>query len=90
MGKTKTVEILRNKHLTDKLEEDEIIFAMTVADVQCIAEQRLGRPLNHNEMYSVRKGVEWGMDNRDDLIKVAIDNLPQEKDEENENLEANR
>lgn len=79
MGKTKTVEIFRNKHLTDKLEEDEIIFAMTVADVQCIAEQRLGRLLNYDEMYSVRKGVEWGMDNWDDILKIAIDELPAEE-----------
>jgi len=90
MGKTKTVEIFRNKHLTDKLAEDEIIFAMTVADVQCIAEQKLGRLLNYSEMYSVRKGVEWGMDNWNDVIKVAIDNLPlKEEDEETNDLEDN-
>lgn len=80
MGKTKTIEILRNKHLSKKLEADEIIFAMTVADVQGIAEQKLGRLLNFNEMHSVRKGVEWGLDNWDDIIKVAIDNLPSQED----------
>jgi len=90
MGKTKTVEIFRNKHLTDKLEEDEIVFAMTVADVQTIAEQRLGRLLNYDEMYSVRKGVEWGMDNWDDIIKIAIDSLPlKEEDKETSHLEDN-
>ena len=76
MESTKIVEIYRNKHLTDKLEEDEIIYAITVSDVQIFAEQKLGRKLNYQEMYSVQKGVEWGMDSWDDIIKVAIDNLP--------------
>ena len=85
MGKPKTIDTFRNKHLTEKLEEDEIIFAMTVADVQGIAEQKLGRLLNYDEMYQVRKGVEWGMDNWDDIIKIAIDTLPLEDVETNEN-----
>jgi len=81
MGDSKTIEIFRNKHLTEKLDEDEIIFAMTVADVQGVAEQVLGRLLNYDEMYQVRKGVEWGMDNWDDIIKVAIDTLSLGNDE---------
>ena len=75
MGKTKIVEIWQNKHLTEKLEEDEIIFALTVADVQELARRKLGRTLDFYEMHSVKKGVEWGLDYWDDIIKVAIDNL---------------
>lgn len=73
MGKTKIVEIWQNKHLTEKLEEDEIIFALTVADVQNLAQQKLGRPLDFYEMHSVRKGVEWGMFDWDHVVKIAID-----------------
>ena len=76
MGKIKIVEIWQNKRLTEKLEEDEIIFALTVADVQQLAQQKLGRSLDFFEMHSVKKGVEWGLDYWDDVIKVAIDNLP--------------
>ena len=82
MGKTKPIEIFRNKHLTDKLEEDKIIFAITVADVQHFAEQKLGKLLHYSEMYSVQKGVEWGLDNWGYIIKAAIDNLPTEEDDE--------
>ena len=88
MGKTKVFEVFRNKHLTDKLEGDEIIFAVTVAEVQCIAEPLLGRLLKYGEMHSVQKGVEWGMDYWDDIIKISIDDLPsKEEDEETKDLE---
>ena len=76
MEKTKIIEIFRNKSLTDKLDEDEIIYAITVEDVQRIAKQKMGRLLDYTEIYSVKKGIEWGLDNWDEIIKVAISNLP--------------
>ena len=84
MVKTKIIEVRENKHLTEKLEEDEIIFALTVADVQYFAEQKLGRTLDYYEVHSVKKGVEWGLDYWDEVIKVAIDNLPSH--EENDDI----
>lgn len=83
MVKTKIIEVRENKHLTEKLEEDEIVFALTVADVQYFAEQKLGRTLDYDEMHSVKKGVEWGLDYWDDVIKVAIDNLPSREEDIN-------
>ena len=82
MEKTKIIEIFRNKFLTDKLDEDEIIYAITVEDVQSIAKQKMGRLLDYTEIYSVKKGIEWGLDNWDEIIKVAIGNLPSRELEE--------
>lgn len=82
MEKTKIIEIFRNKFLTDKLDEDEIIYAITVEDVQRIAKQKMGRLLDYTEIYSVKKGIEWGLDNWDEIIKVAIGNLPSRELEE--------
>ena len=85
MGKTKIKKVFQNKYLTDKLEKDEIVFAITVADVQFFAEQELGRKLNYEEMYSVQKGVEWGIDVWDEVVKVAIEDLPLNEENEGTN-----
>ncbi|MDY0083342.1 MAG: hypothetical protein RBR74_09190 [Ignavibacteriaceae bacterium] len=80
MKSTQKIKIVReNKHLTDKLEEDEIIYVISVADVQFLAERVLDRQLDYDEMYSVKKGVEWGMDYWDEVVIEAIKNLPQKK-----------
>jgi hypothetical protein len=71
--------ISENKYLSEKLEEDEIIYAISVADVQFWAEKVLGRLLDYDEMCSVRKGVEWGMEYWDEVVREAINNLPQKK-----------
>lgn len=76
--------IYENKHLSDKLEEDEIIYAITIADIQEIANNILGRDLTFDEMYRVRKGVEWGFFDWDVVVKAAIENL--EMDEKTNNI----
>jgi hypothetical protein len=82
MKTTEKIKIVReNKHLTEQLDEDEIIYAITVADVQFWAEKVLGRVLDYDEMYSVRKGVEWGMDYWDEVVREAINNLPKKEEE---------
>ena len=83
MGKSKIVQIFQNKYLTAQFENDEIIFAITVEDVQFFAKQKMGRLLDYSEMYSVKKGVEWGLDYWDYVIKEAISNLPKSEDEGN-------
>ncbi|GAB6283680.1 MAG: hypothetical protein STSR0008_24690 [Ignavibacterium sp.] len=81
MKTTEKIKIVReNKHLTEQLDEDEIIYAITVADVQFWAEKVLGRVLDYDEMYSVRKGVEWGMDYWDVVVREAINNLPKKEE----------
>jgi len=88
MKTTHKIKIVReNKHLTEKLEEDEIIYVISVADVQFLAERVLDRQLDYDEMYSVKKGVEWGMDYWDEVVIAAIKNLPQKKDEVSEDDE---
>ncbi|GEM_PF-706334 len=64
------------KSLSDNLEENEIVFAITVEHVQMIAESMGREPLNYDEMYSVKKGVEWGLDFWGDIVRTAINNLP--------------
>lgn len=71
--------VFKNKHLTEKLEEDELIFAITIADVQLTALNKLGRELNHDEMYLVRKGVEWGFFDWEEIVNFAIDDLEMEE-----------
>ena len=74
------------KHLSDKLDEDEVVFAIIVNYIQTIAEQMGRKPLNYSEMDSVRKGIELGLDFWYDIVKVAINNLPSE-DEDLEDIE---
>lgn len=58
--KRKTKIIYDNKHLSPKIEDDEILFAITVADAQDLAIEILGRELDFNELHKIRKGIEWG------------------------------
>jgi hypothetical protein len=73
--KSKTKIIYKNKHLSPKIKNDEILFAITVADVQDIAINKLGRELNFEELHQVRKGIEWGFFDWELPIKVTIDEL---------------
>jgi hypothetical protein len=66
-----------NKHITEKLENDEIVYAINVFTIQRIAKERIGRELDFGEMTSVKKGIEWGLLEWDDVVKTAIDNAVQ-------------
>jgi len=72
------------KSLSDNLEEDEVVFAIRVESVQTIAENMGRKPLNCDEMVSVRKGIEWGLDFWEDIVITAIDNLSTEDVDANE------
>ncbi len=72
------------KSLSDNLEEDEVVFAIRVESVQTIAENMGRKPLNYDEMVSVRKGIEWGLDFWEDIVITAIDNLSTEDVDANE------
>jgi hypothetical protein len=52
------------------------IFCISVEDVQLIALQRIGRKLTFDELQSVRKGVEFGLElSWDVVVKTAIDEV---------------
>lgn len=67
--------ITENKHLSPKIENDEILYAITVADAQDLAISMLGRELDFDELHQVRKGIEWGFYDWDDVIRVCINEL---------------
>ena len=74
--------MLRYKEFSDKLEEDEVIFAIKVGDVQEFAERIVGRKLDYMEMDSVQNGIEWGLDIWGDVVVTAIKNLPTKNNED--------
>lgn len=51
------------------------IFTIPVEDVQRIAKERIGRKLNIYELERVQKGVEFGLECWEDVVKDAIDEL---------------
>lgn len=74
------------KSLSEKLENDEYIYAISVEDVQTFAQEMLGRKLDFYEMDRVKDGVEWGMIDWDTIVKTAIselDNSPKRDGKEN-------
>ena len=60
-------------YITEELNVDELVYAINVFDVQELAKERIGRELNFYEMTSVKKGIEWGFFDWDDVVKTAID-----------------
>ena len=51
------------------------VFWIPVEDVQRIAKERIGRKLNIYELERVQKGVEFGLECWEDVVKDAIDEL---------------
>ena len=57
-----------------KYEGDKnVLFILTDADAQIMAKERIGRELTEDELYSVRKGLEWGLECWNEVMSVAID-----------------
>ena len=61
-----------NQYITEKLNETELVYGINVWDIQQIAKEKIGRSLSFDEMNSVKKGIEWGFFDWDDVVKVAI------------------
>lgn len=61
------------QYITEKLNEDELVYGINVWDIQTLAKERIGRELNFYEMNTVKKGIEWGFFDWGDVVKVAID-----------------
>ncbi|MBL7197301.1 MAG: hypothetical protein ISS47_04330 [Candidatus Omnitrophica bacterium] len=51
------------------------IFVVPVEDVQYLARQKFGRQLNADELYQVKKGVEFGLEYWEDVVKYALSDL---------------
>lgn len=62
-----------SEYLSEKLNVDELVYAINVWDIQELAKERIGRELNFQEMHSVRKGIEWGFFDWYDVVNTAID-----------------
>jgi hypothetical protein len=51
------------------------VFTIPVEDVQRIAKKRIGRKLNIYELKRVQKGVGFGLECWENVVKYAIDEL---------------
>lgn len=53
---------------------NEVIYPITVVDLQNDAVRRIGRKLNDDELYTAKKCVEWGLSSIVDItLKSAIE-----------------
>ena len=48
------------------------LFVLTVEDAQFAAKDLLGRELKEEELRSVRKGIEWGLEGWPEVMRSAI------------------
>lgn len=53
--------------------QTKVIFEILEADVQEVAERRIGRGLTEDELHSVKKGVEGGLCLWEQVVRCAID-----------------
>jgi predicted P-loop ATPase/GTPase len=51
------------------------IFTVPVEDVQYLAMEKFGRKLNFYELEQVKKGVEFGLECWEDVVKYALSDL---------------
>jgi len=51
------------------------IFTIPVEDVQYIAQRKIGRKLARDELWQVKKGVEFGLECWEEVVGYAIDEL---------------
>ena len=54
------------------MEEEEILFVITVADVQHWAEEKLGRRLTDEELQIAKDKLEWGLSEDIDMVYNTI------------------
>lgn len=54
------------------MEEEKILFVITVADVQHWAEEKLGRRLTYEELQIAKDKLEWGLSEDIDMVYGAI------------------
>ena len=54
------------------MEEEKILFVITVADVQHWTEEKLGRRLTYEELQIAKDKLEWGLSEDIDMVYSAI------------------
>jgi len=54
------------------MEEEKILFVITVADVQHWAEEKLGRRLTYEELQIAKDKLEWGLSEDIDMVYSTI------------------
>lgn len=59
---------------------DEIIFSVTVEDLQNEAVNRIGRKLSEDELYTAKKGIKSGLSfDIETVFQTAVDEAVEEK-----------
>ncbi len=67
-----------SEYITEKLESDELVYAINVWDVQELARERIGRELTYEEMYATKKRIEWGFFDWFEIVNIAIDDVTEQ------------
>lgn len=58
----------------DNEQNNEVIYPITIGDLQNDAMKRIGRKLNDGELHIAKKCVEWGLSSIVDItLKAAIE-----------------
>lgn len=66
------------KSKSELINKDELVYYIGIDDLQDIAKERIGRKLEFDEIQKVKKGIEWGFVDWDDVVKSAIDEAVKE------------
>lgn len=53
----------------------EEIFVISVEDVQHLALKKIGRELTQDELYKVKKGIEFGLECWEEVVIASIKEL---------------
>ena len=54
------------------VKEDDILFMLTKEDAQIIAREIMGRKLSLLEIQYVKRGLEYGLDDWTEVMRIAI------------------
>ena len=57
----------------ESINKDDLMFYVTKESIQINATRLVGRELNEDELYSVKKGLEWGLTyDLENIISTSI------------------
>lgn len=59
-----------------------VLFILTDEDAQTMAQTQIGRALTEDELYSVRKGLEWGLECWAEVMETAIEEATRDSQKE--------
>lgn len=64
--------LVSGKHEIEADESERALFVLTVADAQFEAMRLIGRKLSDSELYRVAKGLQFGLECWNEVMKTAI------------------